>query len=48
MEAQERQRIKTLLRKGRIATGKKYMKKAERKVIIDGYQALKTLGFLIK
>ena len=44
MTPQERCRIKLLLRKSRIASGKKYMKKSDRNAIIEGYQALKKPG----
>lgn len=48
MELTEKYRIKSLLRKARIATGKKYMKKADRRKVIEGYQALKKLGIYNK
>ena len=44
MLPQERHKIKDLLRKARIASGKKYLNKAARKAVIDGYLALKKLG----
>ena len=44
MKAQERHKIKSLLRKARIASGKKYMKQADRREVLKGYLALKKLG----
>ena len=44
MTPQERHKIKSLLRKARIASGKKYLNKAARKAVIEGYLALKKLG----
>ena len=44
MTPQERHKIKSLLRKARIASGKKYMKQADRRAVLIGYQALKSLG----
>ena len=44
METQEKYRLKSLLRKSRIASHKKYLSKVERGEIVAGYQALKTLG----
>ncbi len=48
MNAQEKHRIKSLLRKSRIASGKKYMKQADRRLILEGYHALKNLGIYSK
>jgi len=44
MNSQERHKIKSLLRKARIASGKKYLKQADRRKVIEGYRALKELG----
>ena len=44
MTPQERHKIKDLLRKARIASGKKYMKQAERRIVLEGILALKKLG----
>ena len=44
MLSQERYRIKSLLRKARIASGKKYLNKAERRQVLEGIVAISKLG----
>ena len=44
METQEKYRLKSLLRKSRIASHKKYLSKVERGAIVEGYLAMKKLG----
>ena len=43
MKPQDRYKIKSLLRKSRIATGKKYMKQSDRRKVEEGIIALKNL-----
>ena len=44
MHPQERRKIKQLLRRSRIASGKKYMKQADRRAVENGIIALQKLG----
>jgi len=44
MTPQERTKIKSLLRKARIASGKKYMRQADRRTVENGIIALQKLG----
>ena len=48
MLPQERYKIKSLLRKARIASGKKYMRQADRRTVENGIIALKNLGIYDK
>ncbi len=43
MKAQDKYKIKSLLRKSRIATGKKYMKQSDRRKVEEGILVLKNL-----
>ena len=48
MHPQEKHRIKSLLRRSRIASGKKYMRQADRRKVVEGIIALKNLGIYDK
>jgi len=48
MNIKEKYKIKSLLRKARIASGRKYMKQADRRAVLDGIVAISKLGVFDK
>ncbi len=48
MDPAERRRIKELLKKSRVASKKKYMRKGDRMQVMDGILAMKKLGIYNK